>query len=112
VVFICSHLSAGTKEGDELKRSEDYGEIVSKLSFPPPPSASSDGSSQSAATVADAFAAVWIGDLNYRLNLPDDLVRAALAAGDHARLLSGDQLLIEQAAGRAFVGWTEVLCTS
>ena len=111
VVFICSHLSAGTKEGDELKRSEDYGEIVSKLSFPPPPTTSSDGTSQSAATVSDAFAAVWIGDLNYRLNLPDDVVRAALNAGEHVRLITGDQLLAEQKAGRAFVDWTEAPVT-
>lgn len=111
VVFICSHLSAGTKEGDELKRSEDFNEILSKLSFQAPPTASSDGSSLRAATVADAFAAVWIGDLNYRLNLPDDVVRSAIAAGDHARLMSGDQLRLEQSAGRAFVGWTEAPVT-
>jgi hypothetical protein len=49
------------KDGDELKRSEDYGEIVSKLSFPAPPTASSDGGVQSAATVTDAFAAVRLG---------------------------------------------------
>jgi phosphatidylinositol-bisphosphatase len=77
--FVCAHLSAGSKENDAQKRSEDYREIFSKLSFPPPPAASSDGSFEKPAGVADAFAAVWIGDLNYRLNLADDFVRSSLA---------------------------------
>ena len=111
LVFICSHLSAGSKEGDEAKRSEDYGEIASKLSFPAPLVASSDGTAERAATVGDAFAAIWIGDLNYRLNLPDDVVRSAVAAGAHASLLGSDQLVLEQAAGRAFRGWTEAPVT-
>ena len=42
--FVCAHLSAGSKETDAQKRSEDYREIYAKLSFPAPPAASSDGS--------------------------------------------------------------------
>ena len=126
--FVCAHLSAGSKENDAQKRSEDYREIFSKLSFPPPPAASSDGSFEKPAGVADAFAAVWIGDLNYRLNLADDFVRSSLAgitSGNDAEdfrvrsayaaektrrfasLLGADQLSLERAAGKAFVGWTE-----
>ena len=130
--FVCAHLSAGSKENDAQKRSEDYREIFSKLSFPPPPAASSDGSFEKPAGVADAFAAVWIGDLNYRLNLADDFVRSSLAgitseisgrdvvedfrvrsayAAERTRrfasLLGADQLSLERAAGKAFVGWTE-----
>jgi hypothetical protein len=52
---------------------------------------------------AGPYALVWIGDLNYRLNLTDDIVRGAIAAGNHASLMTGDQLILEQAAGRAFV---------
>jgi len=111
IVFICSHLSAGSKEGDAEKRSADFGEIVTKLSFPAPPSASSDGVAEKPAGVADAHAAVWLGDLNYRLNLPDDRVRAAIASGNCASLLGSDQLLLERAAGKAFVGWIEAPVT-
>jgi len=113
VCFICSHLSAGSKEGDEAKRSEDYGEIHDRLTFDPPSNvAVSDGSAPPrAAAVKDAFAAVWIGDLNYRLNLPDDVVRAAIAAGSFESLLASDQLVSEQARGNAFRGWTEAPVT-
>ena len=111
-LFVCSHLSAGSKPDDANKRSQDYHDIVSKLSFPAPPAASSDGAAiERSASVKDAFACVWIGDLNYRLNLPDDTVRDAIAGGTHARLLGADQLVLEQAAGRAFVGWTEAPVT-
>ena len=127
--FVCAHLSAGSKENDAQKRSEDYREIYAKLAFPPPAAASSDGVVEKPAGVADAFAAVWIGDLNYRLNLADDLVRSSLAAvttwtendedfrvrsayaaeraRQYASLLGADQLSLERAAGKAFVGWTE-----
>ena len=126
--FVCAHLSAGSKETDAQKRSEDYREIFSKLSFPPPPAASSDGAVEKPAGVADAFAAVWLGDLNYRLNLADDHVRSVLtkigvgSAGEdfrvcsayaaeraarYAPLLGADQLSLERAAGKAFAGWTE-----
>ena len=127
--FVCAHLSAGSKENDAQKRSEDYREIYAKLAFPPPAAASSDGVVEKPAGVADAFAAVWIGDLNYRLNLADDFVRSSLAAvttwtendedfrvrsayaaeraRQYASLLGADQLSLERAAGKAFVGWTE-----
>jgi phosphatidylinositol-bisphosphatase len=78
--FVCAHLSAGAKEGDAAKRSEDYQEIFAKLSFPPPQTASSDGSFEKPANVADAFASVWVGDLNYRLNATDEYVRNALVS--------------------------------
>ena len=134
--FVCAHLSAGSKETDAQKRSEDYREIYAKLSFPAPPAASSDGSFEKPSSVADAFAAVWIGDLNYRLNLADDHVRGRLSAiataeagsetsqtaredfrvrsayaaeraRRYASLLGADQLSLERAAGKAFAGWTE-----
>ena len=112
-LFVCSHLSAGSKPEDASKRSQDYHDIVSKLSFPAPQMASSDGTAERAASVKDAFASVWIGDLNYRLNLPDETVRSAIQTGGAGvqTLLSADQLVLEQAAGRAFVGWTEAPVT-
>ena len=45
-----------------------------------------------------------IGDEFTGPNLPDDTVRDAIAGGTHAALLGADQLVLEQAAGRAFVG--------
>ena len=34
VCFVCSHLSSGENEGDELKRNYDYSEIVRRGQFP------------------------------------------------------------------------------
>ena len=104
LVFVCSHLSSGSKPGDELKRNEDYHAIVDQLEF-----ASREGIdlNQEAYRIDDAASAIWIGDLNYRLNLPDGVVRSSIEARNTSSLLAADQLNIERAAGRAFAGWYE-----
>ncbi|KAK9840841.1 hypothetical protein WJX81_008338 [Elliptochloris bilobata] len=50
---------------------------------------------------------VWMGDLNYRLSLPDPEVRALLRAGDLAALAESDELTRVRHQGRAFEGWAE-----
>lgn len=104
LVFICSHLSAGSKPGDEVKRNEDYKAIVDQLAFGPREGVDM---SQEVYRIDDAASAIWIGDLNYRLNLPDNVVRASIEAGNISSLLAADQLNIERVAGRAFAGWHE-----
>ena len=32
--FVCSHLTSGEKEGDELKRNADVSEILKSTQFP------------------------------------------------------------------------------
>lgn len=32
--FVCTHLTSGQKEGDELRRNSDFMEIVKKTRFP------------------------------------------------------------------------------
>ena len=102
VVFLCSHLSAGSKPGDEVRRNEDFDSIVSQMVFSPP-----EGHDAPEKRIEDAASVIWIGDMNYRLSLPDEFVRKALAASHHSHLLAADQLNIERAAGRAFGGWHE-----
>lgn len=102
VVFLCSHLSAGSKPGDEVRRNEDFDSIVSQMVFSPP-----EGYDAPEKRIEDAASVIWIGDMNYRLSLPDEFVRKALAANHHSHLLAADQLNIERAAGRAFGGWHE-----
>lgn len=102
VVFLCSHLSAGSKPGDEVRRNEDFDSIVSQMVFSPP-----EGYDAPEKRIEDAASVIWIGDMNYRLTLPDEFVRKALAANHHSHLLAADQLNIERAAGRAFGGWHE-----
>ncbi len=51
----------------------------------------------------------WIGDLNYRISLPGDEIRAEVAKGleDALKLLDGDQLRAQQQEKKAFVGFKE-----
>jgi hypothetical protein len=49
----------------------------------------------------------WLGDLNYRIPLPDAEVKSNARALVLAPLLAADQLHTERAAGRVFVGFEE-----
>ena len=102
LVFVCSHLSAGTKPGDEHRRNEDFATIVDQLRFHPP-----DGLDGVEHTIEDAASAIWMGDLNYRLNATDKFVRDCITKGTFSQLLACDQLNIERAGGRVFQGWHE-----
>lgn len=99
--LINAHLPAGASHADE--RNDTYGEILGGLAkaytermrggpFPPP--------------LAHDLC-IFFGDLNYRIEAPNDAVRAAVAAGRWAQLLTADQLSLQQRAGGAFVGFSE-----
>ena len=95
-LIVNSHLAAG--QGKESRRNQDYAELSRRLNV--------GGNTLGAGT--DVFDAVlWLGDLNYRIDLPNDVVREAVALGDYALLRKSDQLLAAKAAGRAFVGYSE-----
>ncbi|KCV68896.1 hypothetical protein H696_04315 [Fonticula alba] len=49
----------------------------------------------------------WVGDLNYRLTLPGEQVRAMVPDRRWSELMVHDQLLQEQARGRTFNGFIE-----
>ncbi|KAG6671521.1 hypothetical protein I3842_16G007700 [Carya illinoinensis] len=61
--FICTHLTSGEKEGDELKRNADVREINRRTNFH---SHSDIGLPR---TISDHERIIWLGDLNYRINL-------------------------------------------
>ncbi|RKO98060.1 hypothetical protein CXG81DRAFT_14185 [Caulochytrium protostelioides] len=50
---------------------------------------------------------VWLGDLNYRLTVPDSEIRLALSEGRYGDLLKKDQLNVEKTARHAFVNFWE-----
>ncbi len=54
ICFVCSHLSSGENEGDELKRNYDYSEIVRRGQFPPDSAVLDPETSISASPGADS----------------------------------------------------------
>lgn len=129
LAFVCTHMSSGEAEGDDQKRNYDYAEIVRRLQFPPDVEGASDadallgistsginkvmqssarpgqwGSNRGLMAVENL---VWMGDLNYRLTMPDAEVRAALREGRIKELLAADELGIMIRSKRAFEGWKE-----
>ncbi|KAK9055761.1 hypothetical protein SSX86_026846 [Deinandra increscens subsp. villosa] len=102
--FICSHLTSGQKEGDELRRNADVIEILRKTWFPRVQGSRDEKSPQ---TILDHDRIIWLGDLNYRIALSYRSAKALVEARNWRALLDNDQLQIEQRSGRVFIGWDE-----
>ncbi|KAG4984286.1 hypothetical protein AAZX31_10G233400 [Glycine max] len=102
--FICSHLTSGQKEGDELRRNSDVMEILKKTRFPRVQGVDNEKSPQ---TILEHDRIIWLGDLNYRIALSYRSAKALVEMQNWRALLENDQLRIEQKRGRAFVGWNE-----
>lgn len=113
--FVCSHLAA--HQNNVAGRNSDFGNIMGKVEF------RNTGVSESVATArpgsSDHSASYgimehdyvfWLGDLNYRIDLPleETMMRAKSGSLDDLNhLLAFDQLNQERAAGRVFVGFHE-----
>ncbi|CAK9313459.1 unnamed protein product [Citrullus colocynthis] len=99
--FICTHLTSGEKEGDELKRNADVSEIHRRTQFHP---LNGIGFPK---IIHDHERIIWLGDLNYRINLSYEKTRELISRKEWSKLAESDQLLRELKKGRAFDGWTE-----
>eukprot|EP00898_Chlorokybus_atmophyticus_P006431 jgi/Chlat1/678/Chrsp104S01150 len=93
--FVCVHLSSGEGEAVDRRRNSDYSEIMRRTTFPAT-------ASHAPVSILDHDTVVWLGDLNYRLNLSDDEIRDGIKHKAWDQLLRGDQLTTERQAGRAF----------
>ncbi|KAL2486938.1 CVP2 like 1 [Abeliophyllum distichum] len=102
--FVCSHLTSGQKEGDEIRRNADVMEILRKTRFPRVNSVSDEKSPE---TILEHERIIWLGDLNYRIALPHRSAKALVEMQNWRALLEKDQLRIEQRRGRVFEGWRE-----
>lgn len=102
--FICSHLTSGQKEGDELRRNSDVMEILRKTRFP---RVQGLGDEKSPQTILEHDRIIWLGDLNYRIALSYRSAKALVEMRNWRALLEKDQLRIEQRRGRVFEGWNE-----
>ncbi|OVA10611.1 Inositol polyphosphate-related phosphatase [Macleaya cordata] len=99
--FICTHLTSGEKDGDELRRNADVQEIHRRTYFH---SVSGIGLPK---TIRDHERIIWFGDLNYRINLSYEKTRQLISKKEWSSLLEKDQLVKEFKKGCAFDGWTE-----
>ncbi|CAN7123069.1 unnamed protein product [Brassica rapa subsp. narinosa] len=99
--FICTHLTAGEREVDQIKRNSDVHEIHKRTVFH---SVSALGLPK---LIYDHERIVWLGDLNYRLNLSYEKTRDLISKKEWSKLLEYDQLVKEYKKGRAFDGWSE-----
>nr|KJB42142.1 hypothetical protein B456_007G139100 [Gossypium raimondii] len=102
--FICSHLTSGQKEGDELRRNSDVMEILRKTRFPRVHGMGDDNSPQ---MILEHDRIIWLGDLNYRIALSYRFAKALVEMCNWKALLENDQLRIEQRRGHVFKGWSE-----
>ncbi|MQL68182.1 hypothetical protein Taro_000466, partial [Colocasia esculenta] len=99
--FVCTHLTSGEKNGDEVRRNADVAEILRRTRFPRP------RGSPWPVTILEHDKIIWLGDLNYRLAYGCRDTHELLQKNDWQALLKKDQLRIEQKAGRVFTGWEE-----
>ncbi|KAL3655172.1 Inositol polyphosphate phosphatase, catalytic domain ues [Castilleja foliolosa] len=99
--FVCTHLTSGEKEMDAAKRNADVNEIHRRARF------NSLAALGFPRTIYDHERIIWLGDLNYRINLPYERTRELISKKDWSTLLERDQLIKELRKGRAFDGWSE-----
>ncbi|XP_042019300.1 type IV inositol polyphosphate 5-phosphatase 7-like isoform X3 [Salvia splendens] len=102
--FVCSHLTSGEKDGDELRRNSDVMEILRKTRFP---RVHGVGDEKSPQTILEHDRIIWLGDLNYRIALSYRCAKALVEMRNWRVLLENDQLSIEQRHGRVFTRWNE-----
>ncbi|XP_052187951.1 type IV inositol polyphosphate 5-phosphatase 7-like [Diospyros lotus] len=102
--FVCSHLTSGQKDGDELRRNSDVAEILRKTRFPRAQSMEGENSPR---TILEHDRIIWLGDLNYRIALSYHCAKALVDMRNWRTLLENDQLRIEQRQGHVFEGWSE-----
>ena len=50
---------------------------------------------------------IWIGDMNYRIELPNDFTRASVEEGNLEVLVQNDQLKEQMKCDRAFSGFQD-----
>ncbi|XP_057420093.1 type IV inositol polyphosphate 5-phosphatase 9-like isoform X2 [Lotus japonicus] len=99
--FVCSHLASGGREGDEKCRNSNVAEIFSRTTFPRGPLFDLPR------TILDHDHVILLGDLNYRISLPEETTRSLVETRDWDSLLENDQLMMELMAGKILKGWHE-----
>ncbi|KAL6527224.1 Inositol polyphosphate phosphatase, catalytic domain ues [Orobanche gracilis] len=90
-----------SKDADAVKRNADVHEIHRRTRF------SSLSAMSLPRRIHDHERIIWLGDLNYRINLSYERTRELISEKDWSKLVEQDQLIKELKKGRAFDGWFE-----
>ncbi|KAF8307217.1 DNase I-like protein [Clavulina sp. PMI_390] len=91
--FVTAHLAAGHSNVEE--RNSDYRTIVNGLHF------------QKGRTIGNHDAVIWLGDMNYRIDLENEMVRSLATTDQLDALLVADQLKLAIDSQAAFHGYDE-----
>lgn len=92
--FVCSHLAAGLNNLDE--RHQDYKAISKGISF------------SKNRKIKDHDAVIWVGDLNYRISMSNETVKALIQQKNFAKLFEFDQLNDQMSKGESFPFFDEM----
>ncbi|XP_051126568.1 type IV inositol polyphosphate 5-phosphatase 3-like [Andrographis paniculata] len=99
--FICTHLTAGERDSDAVKRNADVHEIHKRTRFN---QLSSIGLPR---RIYDHERIIWLGDLNYRINLSYEQTIELIYKREWSKLVEKDQLMRELKKDHVFDGWSE-----
>lgn len=95
--FITAHLAAGTNNVDE--RHHDFKTISSGLIF------------SRGRRVKSHDSVIWLGDFNYRVDLPYEVVKDEVLKGNLEGLFEKDQLNLQMVKGETFPYYNEMQIT-
>lgn len=94
ICLVASHFAAG--QSNTIERHQNYKTIGKGIKF------------SKNRRIKDHDAVVWLGDFNYRINLPLEKVQALVKAKDYGTLFEHDQLNLQMASGESFPYFDEM----
>ncbi|KAJ2233189.1 Inositol-1,4,5-trisphosphate 5-phosphatase 1 [Coemansia sp. RSA 485] len=93
ICIVAAHLAAG--QSNVAERNSDFHTIRMGTRF------------RRGMHIDDHDYAFWLGDLNYRIDLPSEQARKLVSQGQVQSLMMYDQLSLQMASGKVFRGYSE-----